>query len=89
MGQLRGQGRPRVPITDEQLRELQALYGDVPTQTRVHHEWDSNEGRRFLRYVMQLVGSSVPLRWIAHVLGLDDRILQQAISRPTNHGTTK
>jgi hypothetical protein len=75
-------GRARVPINEDQRDKLRRLYDEVPTQTRVHHEWDSPQGRDFLGYVLALDAEDVPLRWIASALGLDDRILQQAMSRP-------
>jgi hypothetical protein len=75
-------GRARVPINSEQRDKLRRLYEQVPTQTRVHHEWDSPGGRAFLSYVIALSADDVPLRWMAQELGLDDRVLQQSISRP-------
>lgn len=83
MAQPSGRGRPRNIPSNEQLAELQRLYEEVPTQTRVHHEWDSPAGRAFLLWTQHLVDDShVPLRWVAIALKLDDRILQQAMTRP-------
>jgi hypothetical protein len=62
---------------------LKRLYEQVPTQTRVHHDWNTDEGREFLSYVVGLVTNNVPLRWIATEVDMDDRLLQQvAVTRP-------
>ncbi len=75
-------GRARVPLTTAQREALMTLYAQVPRTVQVHHEWQSDAGKRLMEMIYDLMtDDNVPLRWIAVGLGLDERVLQQTVNR--------
>jgi hypothetical protein len=82
IGDMRGPERPRrlrVNLEEQQERRLAQLYREVPTVTREYRVWTSAEGQAFIAEVNAYREAGVPVRWMAELLGLDDRVLLQII----------
>lgn len=70
----------RLELGPEQLQEMRDLLDAVPQTTVIHRQWETEEGRAFLRLAGKLYQQGFPNRWMARELGLDERILLQLIS---------
>lgn len=69
----------RIPLPEEDRKRLAGLLKEVPTEKIVRYDWQSEEGRVFIKEVRRLQIKGVPANWIAEALKLSTAAMNGAI----------
>jgi hypothetical protein len=81
----KGERKVRVSLNEDQMTELLALFDAIPNEVKTRRQWESEEGKAFLRRAQEFVDGGVPVLWMAEELDLQPSLLSQSLSRQARY----